>query len=75
MEVFSPDTMRTVMTALLIHDLHTAKPASTEHPERLVARNAVHGGYWRRPYDIRSTLTYTAVLGLPEAYIPTVHFR
>jgi hypothetical protein len=75
MEVFSPDTMRTVMTALLVHDLHSARPASSEHPERLVARNAVHGGYWRRPYDIRSTLAYTAVLGLPEAYIPTVHFR
>lgn len=75
MEVFTPDAMRTVMTALLVHDLHIGAPAPGEHPERTVARNAVHGGYWRRPYNIRTTLTYTAVLGLPQTYTPTVLSR
>jgi hypothetical protein len=30
----------------------------------------IHGGYWRRPYNLRSTLVYTGILGLPEAYAP-----
>ena len=75
MEVFSPDTMRSVMTALLVHDLHAGASLGDEHLESAAARSAVHGGYWRRPYNIRSTLTYTAVLGLPEAYVPGVRFR
>jgi hypothetical protein len=69
LEVFAPDTMRTLMTALMVHDLH--RPASRDaHPERLVSHGAVHGGYWRRPFDLRSTLMYTAVVGFPLAYVP-----
>jgi hypothetical protein len=30
----------------------------------------IHAGYWRRPYNLRSTLVYTGILGLPEAYAP-----
>lgn len=66
MEVFEPDTMRTVMTALMVHDLH--RPPDDPHPDARIAHGAVHGGYWRRPYEIRSTLMYTAALGLPKAY-------
>lgn len=74
MEVFEPDTMRTVMTALMVHDVHQPPPASAaaegRHPDELIAHGAVHGGYWRRPYNLRSTLVYTAVLGMPQAYAP-----
>ena len=67
-EVFAPDTMRTLMTALMVHDLHD--PPGHGHPDRRVAHGAVHGGYWRRPYEIRSTLRYTVMRGLPRAYAP-----
>jgi hypothetical protein len=73
LEVFSPDTMRTLMTALLVHDLHV--PPRHEHPELTITRNGVHGGYWRVPHDIRSTLLYTAAVGLPRAFMPRVRFR
>jgi len=73
MEVFAADTMRTLMAALMVHDLHalpdTRSQADT-HPEERIGSGAVHGGYWRRPYDLHSTLVYTGLLGLPEAYVP-----
>jgi hypothetical protein len=72
-EIFAPETMRTVMTALMVHDLHN--PPTEVHPERRSARAAVHGGYWRRPSEIRSTLLYTAALGLPKAYAPVLRVR
>jgi hypothetical protein len=63
------------MTALMVHDLHepwnTTAPPADWHPDERIAAGAVHGGYWRRPYDLRSTLVYTALLGLLEAYAPT----
>jgi len=74
MEVFQPDTMRTLMTALMVHDLHdpAATPPALDgtHPDELVDHGAIHGGYWRRPYNLHSTLVYTGILGLPEAYAP-----
>jgi hypothetical protein len=74
MEVFQPDTMRTLMTALMVHDLHDpgAEPPAFDgtHPDELVDFGAVHGGYWRRPYNLHSTLIYTGIVGLPEAYAP-----
>jgi hypothetical protein len=73
MEVFAPETMRAVMTALLVSDLYN--PPSNPHPDARIAHGAVHGGYWRRPDDIRSTLIYTAALGLPQAYAPLLRIR
>ena len=35
----------------------------------------IHGGYWRVPFDIRSTLLYTGLVGIPRAYIPEIQFR
>jgi hypothetical protein len=72
--VFQPDTMRTLMTALMVFDLHAPAASPPElnglHPDELVDHGAVHGGYWRPPYDLRSTLIYTGIIGLPEAYAP-----
>jgi hypothetical protein len=51
----------------------TRRPTPT--PERRVIRSAVHGGYWRRPYEIRSTLAYTALPGLPKSYAPVLRIR
>lgn len=73
LEVFAPETMSVLMTALLIHDLNVA-PVN-EHPELRLTRAGVHGGYWRVPFDIRSTLLYTGLVGIPRAYIPEIQFR
>lgn len=73
LEVFDPDTMSALMTALLVHDLHVGPRA--EHPELQLSRDGIHGGYWRSPYDIRSTLLYSGVVGLPQAYLPAVRAR
>ncbi len=73
LEVFPPETMQAVMSALLVHDLHQEVDAG--HPELAVAANAVHGGYWRVPHDIKSTLLYTAALGLPRAVTTSLRAR
>jgi hypothetical protein len=70
---FAPETRRTLRTALMVHDLHEpgAAPSSPDRgPEELIGSGALHGGYWCRPYSLRSTLIYTGTVGLPEAYAP-----
>ncbi len=73
LEVFAPETMSVLMAALLVYDLNT--PPRDEHPELGITRDGVHGGYWRVPYDIRSTLLYTGLAGIPRAYAPDIRFR
>ncbi|NQU36937.1 MAG: hypothetical protein HQ526_04990, partial [Actinobacteria bacterium] len=73
LEVFAPSTMCVLMAALLVHDLHV-EPRD-EHPEIGVTRDGIHGGYWRVPHDIRTTLAYTGLVGLPRAYLPEINFR
>lgn len=62
-EVFEPETARTLMAALLVHDLRTAAPA-LGHPWREEAHQAVHGGLWRAAYSPRSALGLAALLGM-----------
>ncbi len=73
LEVFPPDTMQAVMSALLVHDLHQEQDVG--HPELAISANGVHGGYWRVPHDIKSTLFYTAALGLPRAVTTSLRAR
>jgi hypothetical protein len=61
-EVFEPATANTLMAALLVHDLHTGAPPHA-HPWQDEAFGAVHGGLWRAPYEPRSALGLSAVLG------------
>lgn len=63
-EVFAPQTSRTLMAALLVHDLRTG-PAVVDHPDELFAQQAAHGGLWRMSYAPRSVLGLAAVRGLP----------
>jgi hypothetical protein len=65
-EVFEPATANTLMAALLVHDLHAAPPAH-DHPWQDEAFAAVHGGLWRAPYEPRSALGLSAVLGYAGA--------
>jgi len=65
-EVFEPDATRTLMAALLVHDLHAGGgPAS--HPWQDEAHAAAHGGLWRIAYAPRSALTLAALLGYRAA--------
>jgi len=65
-EVFEPATTRTLMAALLVHDLHAGKPAHA-HPWQDEAQAAAHGGLWRIPYAPRSALVLAALIGYPAA--------
>ena len=65
-EVFEPATTRVLMAALLVHDLHTGRPAA-EHPWQDEAHAAAHGGLWRTAYAPRSALSLAALLGYSAA--------
>jgi hypothetical protein len=65
-EIFEPATTRTLMAALLVHDLQAAGPAHA-HPWRDEADAAAHGGLWRIAYAPRSALGLAALLGFPAA--------
>ena len=61
-EVFEPATTRTLMAALLVHDLH-AGGAAQPHPWQDEAHAAAHGGLWRIAYTPRSALGLATLLG------------
>jgi hypothetical protein len=65
-EVFEPATTKVLMAALLVHDLHTGRPAAG-HPWQDEAHAAAHGGLWRTAYTPRSALSLAALLGYPAA--------
>jgi len=65
-EIFQPATTRSLMAALLVHDLHqTGSPR--DEPERLFSDAAAHGGLWSAAYEPRSALGIAALAGLPAA--------
>jgi hypothetical protein len=61
-EVFEPATTRTLMAALLVHDLQATGPVHA-HPWQDEAYAAAHGGLWRIAYAPRSALGLAALLG------------
>jgi hypothetical protein len=63
-EMFEPATTRTLMAALLVHDLQAGKPAHA-HPWQDEAHAAAHGGLWRIAYAPRTALVLAALLGYP----------
>jgi len=67
-EVFEPATTKTLMAALLVHDLNTGGGGPPQaHPWQDEARAAAHGGLWRIAYAPRSALTLAAMLGFPAS--------
>jgi len=62
-EVFEPATTKTLMAALLVHDLHTSGGPAQAHPWQDEAHAAAHGGLWRAAYAPRSALTIAALMG------------
>jgi hypothetical protein len=62
-EVFEPATCKTLMAALLVHDLHTSGAHEQAHPWQDEAGAAAHGGLWRIAYAPRSALGIAALLG------------
>jgi hypothetical protein len=67
-EIFEPATTRTLMAALLVHDLHTEPPAERP-PEQLFSDGAAHGGLWTAAYEPRSALGVAALAGLPATLL------
>jgi hypothetical protein len=67
LEVFEPATTKTLMAALLVHDLYADGGPAQEHPWRDEAHAAAHGGMWRVPYAPRSALGLAALLGYRAA--------
>jgi len=61
-EAFDADTTRTLMAALLVHDLQA--PADPGQDE---AHAAAHGGLWRMAYTPRSALPLAALMGFRAA--------
>jgi hypothetical protein len=66
-EVFEPATTKTLMAALLVHDLEASGTPAQAHPWEEEARAAAHGGLWRIAYTPRSALTLAALLGYASA--------
>ena len=65
-EVFEPATTKTLMAALLVHDLCAGGPAQA-HAWQDEAHAAAHGGLWRIAYAPRSALTLAALMGYRAA--------
>jgi hypothetical protein len=65
-EVFEPATTRTLMAALLVHDLQASRPVHA-HPWQDESWAAAHGGLWRIAYAPRSALGLAALLGYAAA--------
>jgi hypothetical protein len=69
-EIFEPATTKTLMAALLVHDLYAGgDPAGPVrgHPWQDEAHAAAHGGLWRMSYTPRSAFGLAALLGYPAA--------
>lgn len=82
-EIFEPATTKTLMAALLVHDLYVgadpgsltpADPAGAGpaqgHPWQDEAHAAAHGGLWRIGYTPRSAFGLAALLGLVQGGAP-----
>ena len=65
-EVFEPATTKTLMAALLVHDLQ-AGSLEQAHPWQDEAHAAAHGGLWRIAYAPRSALGLAALIGYGAA--------
>ncbi len=67
LEVFEPATCRTLMAALLVHDLHAGGGPAQPNPWQDEACAAAHGGLWRIAYAPRSALGLATLLGYAAA--------
>ncbi|MGH3253879.1 MAG: hypothetical protein ACRDOU_00500 [Streptosporangiaceae bacterium] len=68
-EIFEPATTKTLMAALLVHDLYAGGKAGPAqgHPWQDEAHAAAHGGLWRMGYTPRSAFGLAALLGYGAA--------
>jgi hypothetical protein len=66
-QVFEPATTKTLMAALLVHDLYTGGGPVRAHPWQDEAHAAAHGGLWRGAYTPRSALSLAMLFGYAAA--------
>jgi hypothetical protein len=73
-ETFEPATSRTLMAALLLHDLrmHQQAPPNGDGPlaEHELTAPAVHGGLWRIAWETRTALPLAVLRGAPTLLRP-----
>lgn len=67
-DIFEPETSRALMAALLVHDLRdetsSARPETPlDHPYRLFAEGAAHGGIWNLGHEPRTVLPLALLRG------------
>lgn len=65
-EVFAPETSRTLMAALLVHALRTQQPrdpGAEPRPEHDLTAPAAHGGLWRVRWETRSAFPFAIARG------------
>ncbi|MEV0298002.1 hypothetical protein [Nocardia sp. NPDC050710] len=63
-EIFAPDTARTLLAAKLVADLCAPPPVDSDtNPEYLFALGAAHGGLWHQPFEPSSILPVAAATG------------
>lgn len=62
-EIFAPDTARTLLAAKLVADLCAPSATDTANPEGLFAQGAAHSGLWRQPFEPHSILPMAALSG------------
>jgi len=76
-EIFAPETSKSVMIAILFHDLNNsasvANPQTTlANPNELFASGAFHGGTWRCAYEIDSIGECSVLLYFSRVAAPYV---
>lgn len=67
-EIFAPETSRTLMAAVLVHDLQVHRrggAAGRVRSEYELTAAAAHGGLWRVPWEPRTALPLSVVRGAP----------
>jgi len=62
LEIFAPETTKSLMTLLLIHDLHQGPLTGLAHPLDIFVVNSCHGGFWRIAFLPRSVNEVAAAL-------------
>ena len=63
--IFAQEPCRTLMTALMLHDIFQPKQDMKQHhhPLQLFFHNSVHGGMWRSPYLMESVSAISFIFG------------
>jgi hypothetical protein len=74
-EIFAPETSKSVMIAILFHDLNNSESVANPktklaNPNQLFSYGAFHGGTWRCAYEIDSIGESSVLLYFSRVAVP-----